>query len=100
MKTDIKTGLLNLCPYTHLWRAGKRMIVERKLPNAARTGAYVALLGLFCPLFWIALFTGASKGELIFHAIHSGVVILIGVTMLLVGLAKDSAKPEGRDPST
>ena len=86
-------SLLNLCPYTHLGRAIRRMATERKLPESARTGALVALLGLFCPFFWIALLTGASKGELIFHATHSGVVFLIGIVLLLVGLARESGQP-------
>ncbi|WP_417240429.1 hypothetical protein [Celeribacter halophilus] len=90
--------LLNLCPYTHLWRAGKRAVVERKLPDSARPGAFVTLLGLFCPFFWLALFTGASRSELTFHAIHSGVVMLIGVILLVIGLAKDQSDPERRDP--
>ncbi|WP_168199271.1 hypothetical protein [Pseudorhodobacter turbinis] len=99
MKLKIKTTLLNLCPYTHLWRAGRRMITDRKLPESARPGACIALLGLFCPLFWIALFSGAGKGELIFHAIHSGVVFLIGIVMLLVGLAKESRNLSAKDPT-
>ncbi|QKV18991.1 hypothetical protein [Oricola thermophila] len=82
--------LLNLCPYSHLWRAVRRMVTEHKLPESARPGACVMLLGVFCPFFWIALFTGASRSETIFHATHSGVVILIGVIMFLIALAKRS----------
>lgn len=82
-------ALLSLCPYTHIWRAGMRAVSERKLPGSARTGAMVALLGLFCPFFWIALFTGASRGEMLFHATHSGVVIMLGVIMMLAALAKE-----------
>lgn len=93
-------SLLNLCPYTHLWRAIKQAVADRKLPASARTGASIALLGLFCPFFWIALFTGASRGELVFHATHSGAVFLVGVILLLVALAKETAEPEGRDHST
>lgn len=90
--------LLNLCPYTHLWRAVKRMVAERKLPDSARTGAYVALLGLFCPFFWFALLTGASRAELVFHAVHSGVVFLAGVVLLVIGLAKDGGTTEAGGP--
>lgn len=99
MRSDIRTHLLNLCPYTHAWRAFRRMVAERKLPESARPGASVALLGLFCPFFWIALFSGASKAELIFHATHSGVVILIGVVLLLIGLAKENDASKGSDHS-
>ncbi|GAA6201226.1 hypothetical protein [Aquicoccus sp. SU-CL01552] len=81
--------LLNFCPYTHLWRAMKHAVTTRRLPQSARSGASIALLGIFCPLFWIALLRGASKGEILFHATHSGVVILVGVGMMLASLAKD-----------
>lgn len=81
--------LLNLCPYTHLWRAAKHAVTTRSLPRSARPGAGIALLGLFCPFFWIALLGGAGKGELLFHATHSGIVILIGIVMMLASMAKD-----------
>jgi len=91
-------SLLNLCPYTHLWRAIKRVVKERALPKSARTGANIALLGLLCPFFWIALFSGASTGELIFHACHSAAVFLIGVIMLLAALIKSSAEAHTGGP--
>ncbi|WP_417250606.1 hypothetical protein [Celeribacter sp.] len=99
VRTTAARALLSLCPYTHIWRAAKRAVLERKLPDSARPGATIALLGLFCPFFWVALFSGASKGELIFHACHSGLVFLIGVIMMVVGLAKESDQPVRRDPS-
>jgi len=86
------TRLLNFCPYTHLWRAAKHAVTTRRLPQSARSGASIALLGLFCPFFWIALLSGASKGEILFHATHSGIVILIGIVMILASLANDGGK--------
>lgn len=80
--------LANFCAYTHLWK----MVREGKLPSSAKPGLSIALLGFFCPLFWIALFTGASKEELIFHACHSGLVFCIGVFLMLKGLSQDRAK--------
>ena len=81
--------LLNFCPYTHLWRTTKHAVTTRSLPQSARSGASIALLGLFCPFFWIALLSGASKSEILVHATHSGIVILIGIGMMLASLAKD-----------
>lgn len=75
-------SLTNLCAYTHMWKVLK----ERKLPSSAKPGLTIALLGFFCPLFWFALITGASKGELIFHACHSGLVFLVGVFLLVKGV--------------
>lgn len=77
-----KIRLTSLCAYTHLWR----LIRERRLPDSAKPGVTIALLGLFCPFFWIALFTGASRAELTFHACHSGLVCAIGIVLMLKGL--------------
>jgi len=77
-----RQSLVNLCAYTHLWR----VIRERRLPSSARPGFSIALLGLFCPFFWIALLTGASRQELIFHGSHSGLVFCIGLVLMLKGL--------------
>jgi hypothetical protein len=81
-------SLLNLCPYTHLWQAVKTAIEERRLPDSARSGAFITVLGLCCPIFWMAYFRGASRSELIFHAVHSGIFILIGMVMMLAGMIK------------
>ena len=81
-------SLLNLCPYTHLWRVIKTAVKERTLPTSAKLGANIALLGIFCPLFWMALLRGASRSELIFHATHSGIVFTIGIVLMLVGMAR------------
>lgn len=80
--------VINLCPYTHLGRAIRQMIAQRQLPDTARPGAFIALLGLFCPIFWIAFFTGAPRSELIFHAVHSGIVFGAGVLLFVGGLTK------------
>ncbi|PVB62322.1 hypothetical protein DCO57_08485 [Labrenzia sp. 011] len=88
MKSSPVKKLLSLCPYTQLWRTLRRMAVERRLPHSAQAGASIALLGLCCPFFWIALLSGASRAELVFHACHSAVVFFIGVLLLLVGAAK------------
>lgn len=76
--------LTSLCAYTHL----SRVFRERRLPSSAQPGFCIALLGLFCPLFWIALLTGANKAELIFHGCHSGAVFCIGIFLMLKGLSQ------------
>jgi len=87
--------ILNICPYTHLWRVIKKAVKECKLPAAARQGSYIFLLGLLCPFFWIALFRGASPEELRFHATHSGIVALIGLVIMIRGLIKE--KPSDKE---
>ncbi len=84
----VRKALVRLCAYTHLWRVIRSAIEERRLPASAKPGFSIALLGLFCPIFWIALFTGASKGELIFHACHSALVFLIGIGLMLIGFSQ------------
>lgn len=81
--------LASLCAYTHLWRVIRVAVKERRLPDSARPGFSIAMLGLFCPFFWIALFTGASREELIFHGCHSALVFLIGLFLMLNALARE-----------
>jgi hypothetical protein len=80
--------ILSVCPYTHLWRVIRTAIAERRFPAAARQGAIIMLVGILCPLFWIAYFSGASKKELIFHACHSGIFVLVGMVLMIRGLMK------------
>ena len=89
MKQQITTyfgSLFKLCPYFQLWQTGKMAIKERQLTAFGRQGSLIALLGLCCPFFWVALFRGASRGELILHAMHSGIFIIIGVVLMLLGV--------------
>ncbi len=80
--------LANLCACTHLLRVVRLALREHRLPSSAQPGFCIALLGLLCPLFWIALLTGASKAELIFHGSHSGLVFCIGIFLMLKGLSQ------------
>lgn len=85
------TGLLRVlecCPYRHLYRMLSTLIRGGKMTEQVRTGRNIALLGLFCPFFWFALFSGASRSALLLHASHSGIVFLAGVCILIVGLIK------------
>jgi len=80
---------MSFCAYTHLYCVIKHVITKRKLPDSIRQGAFIALLGFFCPFFWTALFTGASRGELIFHFVHSGIVFFFGILLILKALSKE-----------
>jgi len=52
---------------------------ERDILTRIKIGKAIALIGFFCPLFWITLFSGNRGPELYFNAAHSGVVILVGL---------------------
>jgi len=82
--------LLSACPYTHLWDVIKTSIKKRKFTAASRQGLFIMLLGVCCPLFWIALFSGASGAELKFHATHSASVAGIGLVIMILGLKKNN----------
>ena len=87
-KKSIGRMFLSICPYTHLWEVIKKSVRERKFSPAARQGLFIMLLGICCPIFWYALFTGASVDELKIHATHSAIVAGIGLLILIVGLIK------------
>lgn len=93
------TTLGSSCPYTI---AGKKILQvlrgrpaegaarvtdrEMNLWGRVRTGRNIALIGLFCPIFWVSLFTGVRGDQLYFNLVHSGVVVLIGVAVMGVNL--------------
>lgn len=98
----------SLCPYTllgkKLWHLarGERGCEktplnnrERDLHAKARLGMGISLIGVFCPIFWISLFSGAKREDIYFNAIHSGIVILggLGYTIMnLMNLEKEKNK--------
>lgn len=47
-------------------------------------GRNMALIGFFCPIFWMSLFSGADTSTLLFNAVHSGLVILLGLVVMAV----------------
>jgi len=75
--------LFNFCPYTHVFRSIKTTVQGKKLPQAAKTGIFIALLGFFCPLFWVPFLSGKPIGELWFDLLHSGAFVAIGIVMFL-----------------
>jgi hypothetical protein len=80
-----------MCPHSHVFQVLRLWIRERRLKSSARQGVLIFLLGLLCPFFWIAYFSGASRAELIFHAAHSGIFMLIGLLLVLYAIAKSDA---------
>jgi len=85
LKTVI-TKLTAWCAYSHIFKVFSALMNKGEISEQTRVGRTIALLGIFCPFFWYALFTGASKAELIFHATHSGIVFLIGIVIMFVSL--------------
>lgn len=85
------------CPYTTLGKKtvgyvrGKKQDGitpitggENNMIMKIKMGRNIALIGFFCPFFWIAFFSGATGQTLYFNAIHSGVVMAIGLGIMAV----------------
>ncbi|PMH44871.1 hypothetical protein BCU68_12060 [Vibrio sp. 10N.286.49.B3] len=85
MKAAIN-NLTKWCAYSHMFKVLSTLVKGGDISDQTKTGRSIALLGIFCPFFWFALFTGASKGELAFHATHSSVVFFIGLGVMFVSL--------------
>ncbi|MBT62496.1 MAG: hypothetical protein CML13_04715 [Puniceicoccaceae bacterium] len=77
-----------LCAYKHLYRTLSTLVRGGEMTEPVRAGRNIALLGIFCPIFWFALFSGANASTLKLHAAHSGIVFLTGLTILMIGLIK------------
>ncbi|MBR0598570.1 hypothetical protein [Sinanaerobacter chloroacetimidivorans] len=43
-----------------------------------KTGRNIALIGVFCPIFWTSLFMGADRSTILFNAFHSSIFVCIG----------------------
>lgn len=91
MKQSLKS-VINFCAYSQLYNVIKRSIQHREVPLEAKTGAQIALLAVFCPLFWGAVILGAEPSTILLHAIHSGIVFLTGVSIMVVGYFKEAKK--------
>ncbi len=80
-------GLSKGCAYRHLYSVITALIKGGTMSGQTKAGRNIALLGIFCPFFWMALLSGERGAALAFHAVHSGVVCLIGVAIMIAGLA-------------
>ncbi|WP_051206400.1 hypothetical protein [Oceanospirillum maris] len=80
--------LVKWCAYHYIYQVVVILIKGGDLSEQTRTGRHIALLGIFCPIFWFYFFSGAETSTLIFHGTHSGIVFLIGVVIMVVSLKK------------
>ena len=90
--------LLAACPYTLV---GKKLLGdkqdqpagvpppaahdEQRIFHKIRLGRNIALIGVFCPFFWISLLSGAPRNIVKFNAAHSGLVIFAGCLIMGIG---------------
>ncbi|MDD3136446.1 MAG: hypothetical protein PHF64_08085 [Methanoregula sp.] len=84
--------LISCCPYTMIGKkilwilrgetgTPREQLTNREiyLKNNIKIGYGIMLIGVFCPIFWISFLLGARGSELMFNAVHSGIVIMIGI---------------------
>ena len=53
--------LSQLCAYTHMLKVFSVLWNHQDMSEQTKAGRNIALLGFFCPFFWFAVFTGASR---------------------------------------
>lgn len=95
--SSLLKAFLTYCPYCVAGKkvaqvaSGKKNIkkktvskeIEKDLIEGIKMGRFFALIGLFCPFFWISVFAGANIQVIKFNAIHSGIVILGGIVIMI-----------------
>lgn len=93
--TKIIKPILDACPYTMIGKKCIRVVGAKKnitkkpdkkiirLQKGMKTGRNLSLIGVFCPFFWFALLTGMSKDFIILNAMHSSIVVAIGLIIVL-----------------
>ncbi len=92
LKRPLLKWLDIFCAYSQIFKVIRESIQEGKMPMEVKRGGQIALLGIFCPLFWIALFAGAETSTIRVHAIHSGIVFLIGMGIMALGYFNEIKK--------
>ncbi len=93
---NILSSVSSSCPYALLFKKAIRLLRgepvidkarlsdrERDLLFRIKLGQSIALVGIFCPIFWVSLFSGVRGEALYFNAGHSGLVILVGLGFIL-----------------
>ncbi len=50
-----------------------------------KSGKMILIVGVFCPLFWISLFSGQSISVILFNFTHSALYIAIGYYLIKKG---------------
>ncbi len=56
----------------------------QKFQNGIKTGRNIALIGVFCPFLWYSILTRQSADLTLLHAIHSGIIVGLGLLVLLI----------------
>jgi hypothetical protein len=80
------SGISKWCAYSQMYRLLLALFNGAEWSEQTKVGRNIALLGIFCPFFWFALFSGANSSVLTFHACHSSIVFLIGVVIMIISL--------------
>ena len=105
--------LISCCPYTMLGKKILRFLRgetgthnepltnrELYLKNQIKIGSGIMLIGIFCPIFWFSYLSGARGNDLMFNAVHSLIVILLGLlyfTIYQIQLRNEQAQGKHRE---
>ena len=94
--TNFFKSIINACPYSIVGKTCVNVVkgrtIDKKkhlnkvmtLRKGIKTGTNIALVGVFCPFLWYAIFTGQPWSFIVLNIIHSGFVVVIGVLVVLV----------------
>ncbi|MFB9052485.1 hypothetical protein ACFFVB_05275 [Formosa undariae] len=87
-------SVVQACPYTLVGKTcvdaikGKSVTPKKTPKNShlykkgMQTGRNIALVGVFCPFLWYSILSGGSKDFIILNAIHSGIIVCIGLAVV------------------
>ena len=93
--SSVLASIASYCPYTMGAKAIYRRLAgipadpvcditnrEAYLMGKVKVGMGIMLIGVFCPIFWFSLLIGVRGEDLMWNAIHSGLVVLFGAAYL------------------
>ncbi|MAN29134.1 MAG: hypothetical protein CMH14_17770 [Mesonia sp.] len=95
---NIINFLFKACPYSFIGRKcfdavkGKTRSHTNKNLNdrilsfklGIKTGRNIILIGVFCPILWYSILSGANKKFIELNLIHSAIIVGLGLLVMLV----------------
>ncbi|QXP71572.1 hypothetical protein H0I29_05675 [Polaribacter sp. R2A056_3_33] len=88
--------IIKACPYSIMGKKcietlqGKKKDKKKNntkietLKKGIKTGRDIILIGIFCPLLWYSILSGASKDLIIINLMHSGVIVALGFVLIVI----------------
>jgi len=89
-------SIVKACPYAIVGKKCTEIVKGKKndkkkdntkmetFKKGTKTGRNIVLIGIFCPLLWYSILSGASKDLIIINLMHSGIIVTLGLVLIVI----------------